>query len=148
MQGFDDDHRVLSLQSCIIRIKERQVPSIEEMKSQKPRGSSQSLAPRSAQATEMAESLEKVERALADAKAKQAELVANKTKAKSVSIPKPNDKANAEQRLNPQWDLSEQASSEKELSLKTRAPSLRAVSHETTSCPPTDRVVHQSPKDR
>lgn len=153
LQGFTGDDRVVSLQICLARIKERQMPSIEEAQLQKSRSQSQSLAPRSAQATEMAQSLETLERALADAKAKQAEMIANKLKGKSISnkankqYSPHNDNCNDRQPP-PHDDIYEQQSKKDNILDKAEAKPIRTPSQESTPGPGSDRGVHKPSEDR
>ena len=72
----------ISIDDCRFRIKERQKHPTDNESQRKSRSQSRSLAPRSAEAAEMAESLETLERALAEAKAKQAEMIRNRKKSK------------------------------------------------------------------
>ncbi|KAL9128685.1 MAG: hypothetical protein Q9217_002678 [Psora testacea] len=72
----------ISIADCRSKIKERQRHPIDNEAPRKSRSQSRSVAPRSAEAAEMAESLETLERALAEAKAKQAEMIRNRKRSK------------------------------------------------------------------
>ena len=81
----EDDDCTIKLEECLIRVKERRRPRPEESLRQT-RQQSQSIPVRSAEAIEMADALAKVEKALADAKAKEAEMLANRRKAKAHQV--------------------------------------------------------------
>ena len=81
-QHIVDDGNSIPIEVCLANVKERQKPQIGEETRRNSRSESRSVAPRSAEAAEMAESLETLERALAEAKAKQAEMIRNRRKAK------------------------------------------------------------------
>ena len=81
-QQIVDDGDSIPIAVCLAKVKERQKSQAEEEIRGNSRSQSRSVAPRSAEAAEMAESLETLERALAEAKAKQAEMIRNRRKAK------------------------------------------------------------------
>ena len=151
-QGFNGDDRVVSLPICVARIKERQMPSVEEAQLQKSRSQSQSLAPRSAQASEMAQSLETLERALADAKAKQAEMIANKVKGKSISNKankcSPHNDNLKHRQPPPQYNICEQQSKRDDIIDKAAANPIRTPSQDSISGPGSDHGVHKFSEDR
>ena len=77
-----DEGKTKSVDECLERVQQRLRPQSEEEILHKSRSESRSLAPRSAEAIGMAESLETLERALAEAKAKQAEMIRNRKRMK------------------------------------------------------------------
>ena len=77
-----DTGEIISIADCRFKIKERQKHPVDSEVQRKSRSQSRSVAPRSAEAAEMAESLETLERALAEAKAKQAEMIRNRKRPK------------------------------------------------------------------
>ena len=77
-----DSGNSVSIDDCRSKIQERQKQPLDSEMQATSRSQSRSVAPRSAEAAEMAESLETLERALAEAKAKQAEMIRNRKKPK------------------------------------------------------------------
>ncbi|MDI1486425.1 MAG: hypothetical protein OHK93_005653 [Ramalina farinacea] len=81
-----DEGKTRSVEECLEKVQQRLRPQSEEELLHKSRSESRSLAPRSAEAIGMAESLETLERALAEAKAKQAEMIRNRKKIKQRRV--------------------------------------------------------------
>lgn len=77
-----DEGKTKSVEECLEKVQQRLKPQSEEEVLHKSRSESRSVAPRSAEAIGMAESLETLERALAEAKAKQAEMIRNRKRMK------------------------------------------------------------------
>ncbi|KAG8527611.1 uncharacterized protein KY384_007764 [Bacidia gigantensis] len=81
-QEILSNDNITLLDDCLNKVRGSQKILTDDDVHRKSRSESRSVAPRSAEAAEMAESLETLERALAEAKAKQAEMIRNRQKAK------------------------------------------------------------------
>ena len=80
---IEDAGKTVSIEICVAKVRERQKGQTDEEVRRNSRSQSRGVVPRSAEAAEMAETLESLERALAEAKAKQAEMIRNRKRVKS-----------------------------------------------------------------